>query len=107
MAETVMVGIPSLDWMYYEFVLRLHGLQTPPGSVLQFAPGPRSISMKRNYLVKAFLESSHDYLFFLDTDHTFEPDLLLRLMAHQVPVVGALAFQRVPPYDTCALVVPY
>lgn len=38
------------------------------------------------------------HLAMIDDDQTFSPDALDRLLAHNVDVVSALAFQRLPPY---------
>lgn len=61
----------------------------------------------RNLLVKTFLERTTqptDTLVMLDNDHLFPDDILTRLVSHDKPVVGALAFRRGEPYFPCAFV---
>ena len=40
-----------------------------------------------------------DFVVFLGDDHVFDPDWLLRLLAHNVDVVVPLCLKRTPPYD--------
>lgn len=39
------------------------------------------------------------HVWIMGDDHTFDPDVLLRLMAHPVDVVVPLCMKRTPPYD--------
>jgi len=56
----------------------------------------------RERIVEAVLKSDHfDYIWWLDDDMTFPPDTLVRLLAHQKPVVTAIAYQRREPYAPC------
>jgi hypothetical protein len=64
----------------------------------------------RNEYAKAFLEKSQqptDVLVMMDNDHTFQADIVPRLVAdisdeeHGVGVVGALAFKRGEPFEPC------
>lgn len=51
----------------------------------------------RGLAVEKALELGADYLFFYDDDMLFTPSVFLQLLAHDVPVVGALAFtSRLP-----------
>jgi GT2 family glycosyltransferase len=50
----------------------------------------------RNEVVREFMERDHDYLLFLDTDHTFPPELIYALIDtaadHSFPICSALYF---------------
>jgi hypothetical protein len=62
------------------------------------------VDVARNNIVNTFLENStdeEDVLIMLDADHMHPRDILERLAAHSVGVVGALAFKRGEPYDPC------
>jgi hypothetical protein len=48
----------------------------------------------RNYLVQRALETECDYLWFTDQDAAYRPETLDRLLAWNVPVVGALCMVR-------------
>ncbi|MEA3066148.1 MAG: hypothetical protein QOJ27_2609 [Sphingomonadales bacterium] len=47
-----------------------------------------SIELKRVRLALTARKWGADYVLFADSDHTFPPDALLRLLAHERPVVG-------------------
>ncbi len=58
----------------------------------------------RNRGIQMFLEHTtddHDTLVMLDCDHEHPPDIIERLVAHDVGVVGALCFKRGEPYSPC------
>ncbi len=46
------------------------------------------LDYKRTNLALAALENGSDYLLWLDSDQTFTPDALVRLMIHDKPIVG-------------------
>jgi len=59
----------------------------------------------RNRAVVALLkmaQGDRDTLVMLDADHTHPPDIVERLVAHDVGVVGALAFRRGDSFDALA-----
>lgn len=43
------------------------------------------------------LDGGFDYVFFLDDDVCVPPDVILRLMAHRLPIVSGLYIRRSPP----------
>lgn len=47
------------------------------------------------------LDNGFDILVQLDDDAKFPPDFISRLLAHNKPVVTALAYQRKPPHAAC------
>lgn len=57
------------------------------------------LSDVRNTLVKFAIEWEANYLLWVDADHTFPPDSALRLLAHNLPVVGVNYSRRIIP--TC------
>lgn len=56
------------------------------------------VDVARNEIVARALREGFDYLFFVDCDHVFEPDLVARLLVHDVPVITARYHMRKPPY---------
>lgn len=61
----------------------------------------------RNALADEFMRLSSDpsdTLIMLDDDHAHHPQTLQWLASLDLPVVGALAFRRGPPYDACAFI---
>lgn len=57
----------------------------------------------RNMLVQDAIGWGADYLFWLDSDHKFPDDTLLRLLSLSLPVVGANYPRRVPPHHATAV----
>lgn len=53
-----------------------------------------TLELKRTALVKAARQAGADYVLWIDSDQTFPPDGLLRLMQHDRPVVGCNYMSR-------------
>lgn len=81
---------------YNLFYDALERLQVPSGTALIRATNYNA-AFSRNELVSRI---EGDWIFFLDDDHAFEPDALLRLLNRNVPIVGALYSRRYPPFVT-------
>ena len=88
MADRVMVGYPFGE-ILPEFMHCLdavksydshHGqhLMSPKG--WKIAVGGNNIALQRNKIISAFLETDADWLWFIDTDQTFEPDIIEQLL---------------------------
>lgn len=52
----------------------------------------------REQLAQWMLDAGEDWLLFLDDDQAFAPDLLERLLSHEVDIVAALCMRRDEPY---------
>ena len=52
----------------------------------------------RNTLVELALQSGVDHLFYMDDDHAFSPDLLVRLLRHDLPLVTPVCLTRSAPF---------
>lgn len=52
----------------------------------------------RNTLAKLVLENGHDWLWFMDDDHVFDPEMLNRLLAHDLPLVTPICLTRQAPF---------
>lgn len=99
----VLVGIPAVSWVYTEHVVAMQRLQLPPGSQVVYTRGGCSIAAKRAGLAERVVaDERFGSLLYLDSDVIPTPDLALRLLGHHLPVVGALYFQRFPPFRPCA-----
>lgn len=53
-----------------------------------------AVDIARNILVEEFLKSDCDYLFFLDSDIVFPPDIIDLLLKHEKEFVSAFYFTR-------------
>lgn len=61
--------------------------------------GAHSVVKARNNLVKEFLNSDCEYLFFVDIDMGLPTDGLKKLVEDNKPIIGGLYFQRIPPHN--------
>lgn len=91
------VGFPAM-WK------ALAGLQRPAGaSTIQVAVEGTSVANQRNQCVRAALEHGCEWLLFIDDDHVFAPDSLIRLLAHNLDLVGGTYITKIEPHGTTAM----
>lgn len=75
-----------------------HGLLTLTNSSL--------ITQARSKIANFFINNTeHEYLFFLDSDIGFKPEDVLKLLAHQVPIVSGAYPMKIIPERYCVDVV--
>ena len=75
-----------------------HGLLTLTNSSL--------ITQARSKIANFFINNTeHDYLFFLDSDIGFNPEDVLKLLEHQVPIVSGAYPMKIIPERYCVDVV--
>jgi hypothetical protein len=60
---------------------------------------PQNIDAVRNDLVKQALQSGCTNILMIDTDQTYPPDTIVRLMSHNLPIVCGKVHRRYPPFD--------
>ena len=65
-----------------------NGKKVTPGISVRVEPSTR-VDLAREALAEWALQGPVDYLLWLDADHSFPRDTMLRLMAHDKPIVGA------------------
>ena len=109
---TIMIGLPCMGGIVGEkTTLGLfnlgkalvrnnihHGLLTLTNSSL--------ITQARSKIANFFINNTeHEYLFFLDSDIGFNPDDVLKLLAHQVPIVSGAYPMKIIPERYCIDVV--
>ena len=82
--------ITAGDSMMNGMVKALMMMDLPPHSTLTTKQS-MAADMARNAIVK---ELNKDWLFFMDSDQTFAPDALKRLLSWNVDIVSGLIFQR-------------
>lgn len=80
---------------YSDFTVSLTMLKIPQGSHFMWARGVY-LAYNFNHFAR---EMQGDWLFLMDDDHRFDPDLLMRLLAHDKDVVVGLTSKKFPPYD--------
>ena len=84
---------------YYEFQMALEGLRVPAGTKLHIE---RSCDITQNFN-KGVKKMTGEWVWFLGDDHSFSPDLLLRLLNHGVDVVVPITPCKVAPWMPCVM----
>lgn len=99
MAEPkVLVGAPcGKEPVYDEFYDCFAALITPELSIKTRAKSG-SIPINLNALVDAAISNECTHLFVVEDDSFFKPDTLMRLLAHDKPVVAGLCRSRQAPF---------
>lgn len=82
---------------YRDFDWCVDKIIAPLGSVKQIQIG-LEIPFNYNELARATLAARLDWLWLLDDDHVFPPDLLLNLLGRNVDIVTPLYLRRRPPF---------
>lgn len=98
----ILVCVPSMDMVSAGFAQSLAMLQKGGHEVAIMFQVGSLIYDSRNKLAKKALEMEADYTMWFDSDMTFEPDTMLRLLAHKAPIVSGAYFRRSPPYHLVA-----
>jgi hypothetical protein len=70
----------------------------PEHEIMFFSPERFPIDLARNKAAQQAILSDYDYLFFYDTDMVLDPDVLLKLMAREKPIVSAYCAVRGYPF---------
>lgn len=87
---------------FTRFAISMQALQIPAGSRTRWLVG-NDVAGNRNK-VCAELGDEDQWLWFVDDDHTFPPDILTKLMARDVDVVAPICLRRVSPFLPVACV---
>lgn len=108
---TVTICIPSMDeWkaVTAQCLANMVGFTVAnsskiPGGINLGLANRRSsmVTGNRNDLVTEVLKHNTDWFLWIDSDMGFPADTLLRLLSHNLPLVGATYNKRVAPYETC------
>jgi hypothetical protein len=95
----IAIGIPSGDFVDAEFCMSLTTMMAEHRipHVLINARGCY-VYKGRNFCVKTAQAKKCSKLLFLDSDMTFPPLTLIRLLSHQKDIVGAMYSRRVAPF---------
>lgn len=97
----IAIAIPAMNQVPTQFAASLAILQRPEDTVVGFQMGSL-IYHARNNLAKAAVETGAEYVLWLDSDMTFEPDTLVKLLEDHKQgkgdIIGGLYFKRVAPF---------
>lgn len=93
-----MIGVISDHAARYTWFSQcLAALDKPEGTKIEWRTGANR-GFSRDSIVHTCITESADWVFFIDDDQVFQPDVLYRLLARQEPVVSALIIQRGAPF---------
>jgi hypothetical protein len=100
--KKVFIGIPSGDMVHTDFALSLVGIVSSPVkdvAISVFNAKSSMIAQNRNKIASYSLKAGATHTLMLDTDMVLPPYTMMRLLAHDVDIVGAAYRKRLPPYD--------
>ena len=99
--STIAIGIPTTGTLHWRFAADFMALQLPTDTKV-FWQVRTMIDTARNKLVeKVLADKSITHLLMIDDDMTFESDMLIKMLAHDVDIIGALAFKRTDDFRPC------
>ena len=108
--KRVMVAVPAQDTVATGFMydlVRLSVLMSAPNSgagLHVVATRGTVLPRQRETLARVALERDATHILWLDSDMRFPEDALLRLLAHNAPIVGTTYTSRRPPFVPTAAV---
>lgn len=97
-----LIAIPCMDYIEAGFVESLLNLRKV-GECDTVLLKSSLVYDARNQAAQKAVAEGYDYIFWIDSDMTFEPDLLERMFASigDKPFLTALCFGRRPPFKPC------
>lgn len=97
-----LIAIPAMDQNEARFTQALATLQKPEGDTVVAMQIGSLVYTSRNDLARRALADDVDYVFWLDSDMVFPPDVLVRMMAQMkeddIDILTGLYCRRVEPY---------
>lgn len=97
-----LVGVIAQETARYSmFSSSLTGTRLPAGAEVRWQFG-HNIAANANALVHEMYQREKDWLWLLGDDHSWSPDLLEKLLAHDVAIVAPVCLMRNPPYRPVA-----
>jgi hypothetical protein len=88
--------VSMVSWTLTKATILVGEAQITP-EINVFMASSSTLPRVRNYLAKAAAEWGGDYLLWIDADHGFPQDSLIRLLSHHLPVVGVNQPTRTSP----------
>ena len=98
----ILIAVPCMDQVPTQFCQSLALLQKVEDCTLAMQAGSLIYTSRNNLATKA-IQMEADYVFWLDSDMTFAPDTLVRMLKtateNDIDILTGLYFRRVPPYS--------
>lgn len=97
----ILIAVPCMNQVPAEFAFSIAQLQKVDQCAVLFKIGTL-VYIARDELAKASLACGADYILWLDSDMTFDPDVLKRMLKEidreDIDILSGLYFRRVEPY---------
>ena len=98
----ILICVPAMDMVSTGFAQSLAMLKKGGNeTAITFEVGSL-IYEARNKLAKQAITMGADYTMWFDSDMLFQPDTMVKLLAHNAPIVSGAYFRRSPPYHLVA-----
>ena len=95
----VLIGIIANDAARFsEFAACVTNLDVPPGNRIEWVIGGDWCGA-RNALAQMCVDDGYTHLWFMDDDRAFAPDILMKLLRHDQPLVNPICFTRTWPFQ--------
>ena len=101
MEKTIAIGIPTVGYMHWRFTADLMSLQLPMSTRVIWQTRTMIDTARNLIAMKALEDVTTSHILMIDDDMTFDHDFVMKLIAHDVDIVGGLAFKRTPDYHPC------
>lgn len=97
------VGVATADTgRYVDFIQAFDQVRFPPNTPFKRVKG-LSVAANYNVLVRSMLALDAEWLWIMDDDHIFPPDILCNLLERDVDIVTPLYLRRVLPFHPVLL----
>lgn len=98
----ILIAVPCMDQVPVHFCQSLALLQKPDADCQLVMKSGSLIYTARNEIATHAIQSGADYVFWLDSDMVFRPDILVKMLKtaqeNDIDILTGLYFRRVPPY---------
>lgn len=98
-----LIAIPCMEMIETQFIECLLKLDIVGECEVRFLKGTLVYDARNQIMEYALKKGGFDYILWLDSDMTFEPDLMKRMMESigDKPMLTGLCFGRRPPFRPC------
>jgi len=93
------IGLPLVSNQVHTAFLDSWVLLEKPDYVYIRPDFPCAIAAARNGIVEQALSAACTHIIMMDTDQSYPPDTITKLLAHNLPAVAAKVHRRYPPFD--------
>lgn len=98
--KSIVIGCPHMGTFPWQFVYSALSLRPQYPATWRMV-GSSLVYHAREEICQFAIQGGHDYVFFIDSDMEFPGNIIDRFIAYDKPVVGAMAFKRVEPFEPC------